>query len=131
MPNWCYTDISIYHKDNNKLKKFFNKLEEWRTKSYLKNDFDTYSLGWLGNIVGNSGLAKWGERKDGSHDFVPPISCRGSIQSCELLDHHIVICTETAWGPMLEMWQLLCDKYLPGAELYYSRRKRQPTLSDK
>ena len=120
MPNWCYTNINICHNDKNKLKDFFNKVEEWRKKPYKTNDFDTYSLGWLGNIVGNSGLAEWKVKENGREDFVPSISCRGSLQTFELHDDSINIDTETAWGPMLEMWRLLCDKYLPGAEIYYT-----------
>lgn len=120
MPNWCYTNINICHNDKNKLKEFFNKVEEWRKKPYKTNDFDTYSLGWLGNIVGNSGLAEWKVKENGREDFVPNISCRGSLQTFELHDDSINIDTETAWGPMLEMWRLLCDKYLPGADIYYT-----------
>ena len=120
MPNWCYTNINICHNDKNKLKDFFNKVEEWRKKPYKTNDFDTYSLGWLGNIVGNSGLAEWKVKENGREDFVPSISCRGSLQTFELHDDSINIDTETAWGPMLEMWRLLCDKYLPGADIYYT-----------
>lgn len=128
MPNWCYTNINIYHNDKNKLKDFFDKVEEWRQKSYLPNDFDKYTLGWLGNIIGNSGLAKWGKRKDGREDFIPNISCRGSLQAFELHDDSININTETAWGPMLEMWKLLCDKYLPGAEIYYTAEESSNEL---
>ena len=120
MPNWCYTNISICHNDKDKLKAFFNKVEEWRKVPYKPNDFDTYTLGWLGNIVGNSGLAVWTKKENGREDFVPSISCRGSLQSFELFDSNININTETAWGPMLEMWKLLCDKYLPGADIYYT-----------
>lgn len=120
MPNWCYTSIQICHNDKDKLKAFFDKVEEWRKVPYKPNDFDTYTLGWLGNIVGNSGLAEWKKRADGREDFVPSISCRGSLQSFELMENQINLYTETAWGPMLEMWRLLCDKYLPGAEIYYT-----------
>jgi len=120
MPNWCYTNISICHNDKNKLKDFFDKVEEWRKKPYKTNDFDTYSLGWLGNIVGNSGLAEWKVKENGREDFVPNISCRGSLQTFELHENNININTETAWGPMLEMWKLLCEKYLPGADIYYT-----------
>lgn len=120
MPNWCYTNINICHNDKNKLKDFFDKVEEWRKKPYKTNDFDTYSLGWLGNIVGNSGLAEWKVKENGREDFVPSISCRGSLQTFELHENSINIDTETAWGPMLEMWRLLCDKYLPGADIYYT-----------
>jgi len=120
MPNWCYTNITICHNDKDKLKAFFDKVEEWRQKPFKKNDFDTYSLGWLGNIVGNSGLAEWKVRDNGREDFVPNISCRGSLQTFELHENNININTETAWGPMLEMWKLLCEKYLPGADIYYT-----------
>ena len=120
MPNWCYTNINICHNDKDKLKAFFDKVEEWRKVPYKPNDFDTYTLGWLGNIVGNSGLAEWKKRANGREDFVPSISCRGSLQSFELMENQISLYTETAWGPMLEMWRLLCDKYLPGAEIYYT-----------
>ena len=120
MPNWCYTNITICHNDKNKLKDFFDKVEEWIKKPYKTNDFDTYSLGWLGNIVGNSGLAEWKVKENGREDFVPSISCRGSLQTFELHENSINIDTETAWGPMLEMWRLLCDKYLPGADIYYT-----------
>lgn len=120
MPNWCYTNITIYHNDKEKLKAFYKKVDEWRQKPFKKNDFDLYTLGWLGNIVGNSGLAEWKMRENGREDFVPNINCRGSIQTFELQDNHICINTETAWGPMLEMWRLLCEKYLPDAEIYFT-----------
>ena len=120
MPNWCYTEISIYHNDKEKLEAFYKKIDEWRQKPYKKNDFDLYTLGWLGNIVGNSGLAEWKVRENGREDFVPNINCRGSLQTFELQDGQIYITTETAWGPMLEMWRLLCEKYLPDAEIYFT-----------
>ena len=120
MPNWCYTEISIYHNDKEKLNAFYKKVDEWRQKPFKKNDFDLYTLGWLGNIVGNSGLAEWKMRENGREDFVPNINCRGSIQTFELQGDYICINTETAWGPMLEMWRLLCEKYLPDAEIYFT-----------
>lgn len=120
MPNWCYTDITIYHDDKDKLKAFFDKVEEWRKKPYKENGFDAYSLGWLGNIVGNSGLAVWKINENGYGDFNPPIECRGSLQTFELLENQIHISTETAWSPMLFMWRLLCEKYLPEADITFT-----------
>lgn len=119
MPNWCYTDITIYHNDEEKLKAFFDKIEEWRKKPFKKNDFDKYSMGWLGNIVGNSGIAEW-KKVEEREDFVPAIDCRGSIQTLMLDNRRILITTETAWGPMLKMWQKVCDKYLPDAEIIFT-----------
>lgn len=122
MPNWCYTSITIIHKDERKLKDFYEKVDTWAKKTYSENGFDCPKIDywWLGNIVGNSGLAKWIKKEDGDSGFVPNISCRGTLQSIELLGNQINISTETAWGPMLEMWRLLCDKYLPGADIYYT-----------
>lgn len=121
MPNYCYTTITIIHKDERKLKDFYEKVGGWAKKTYSKNGFDCPEIGyyWLGNIVGNSGLAKWTKKENGTEDFVPNISCRGTLQSLELRDNQISISTETAWCPMLEMWQLLCEKHLKGAEIYY------------
>lgn len=122
MPNWCYTSITIIHKDERKLKDFYEKVNTWAKKTYFENGFDCPKIDywWLGNIVGNSGLAKWTKKENGDSGFVPNISCRGTLQSIELLGNQINISTETAWSPMLEMWQLLCQKYLRGAEIYYT-----------
>ena len=122
MPNWCYTNISIYHNDQKKLKEFFNKIDKWSKKTFVPNGFDKENLGshWLGNIVGNAKLSKWVEKEDGHHDFEPDINCRGSINELQLQPGKIELFTETAWSPYLEMWQLLCDRYLPDATICYT-----------
>ena len=117
MANWCTTYITINYNDKDKLKAFYEMLDDWRQKPIEKNDFEGMSLGWLGNIVGNSGIAKY-NKKEGV--FIPEIPCRGSLQSLEYHDEKIEITTETAWDPMLKMWKILCDKYLPDAELLYT-----------
>lgn len=116
MANWCTTYITINYNDKGKLKAFYEMLDDWRQKPIAKNDFDGMSLGWLGNIVGNSGIAKYNEKES---VFVPDIPCRGSLLSLDYHDEKIEITTETAWDPLLEMWNILCDKYLPDAEILY------------
>lgn len=120
MPNWCYTNITIYHEDKVKLEDLFKHIQTWSSHTYKPNGFDKFSLGWLGNIIGNSGLAEWKKKADGSEDFEPWISCRGSLQSLYFNNGCINISTETAWSPMLEMWKLLCDKYLPEADIIFT-----------
>lgn len=111
MPNWCTTNINIYNDDQKKLELFANKIEEWTSKNYIKSDF---GLNWLGNIVGNSGIDTWDGR-----DF-KEVSCRGTLVYHSVNDGYITIQTETAWSPMLLMWQKLIDTYIPDSTLYYS-----------
>lgn len=113
MPNWCDTNITIYCEDEKRTEAFFHKLEEWTSVNYKVNAF---GLKWLGNIVGNSGIGKIGS--DGKSN----VPCRGVIFDMMLHNSkEISITTETAWAPMLEMWQLLIEKYLPSdTELIYA-----------
>ena len=122
MANTCFTTITITHKNERKVKDFFEKVDTWAKKGYLDNDYNRPNIDywWLGNIVGNSGIAKWTKKENGDSDFVPNIRCRGMLTRLELNGNQIIIDTETAWSPMLEMWQLLCQKYLRGAEIYYT-----------
>ena len=119
MPNWCYTNITIVHPSEQKIKEFFKKIDSWSKTTYSKNGFDCPGAGirWLGNIVGNAGLS---EIPEGKTDFVPNIRCRGSITDLSYDGNHIHINTETAWAPMLDMWQRLVDKYLPDADIWYT-----------
>ena len=121
MANTCFTTITILHDDKDKLKDFFEKVDKWAKTEYVKNGSDCpdADVWWLGNILGNSGLSKYVD-DDGKGHWSPNIMCRGTLNSMELQEKQININTETAWSPMLEMWKLLCDKYLPNAEIYYT-----------
>lgn len=113
MPNWCYTNIEIHTEDKDAMEEFYQKLQDWTSVNFINNGF---GLKWLGNIVGNSGIAEIDETGNSS------IPCRGYIIDMCLLDAHktIQICTETAWTPMLKMWLLLMKEYLPDAKIIYS-----------
>lgn len=112
MPNWCSTQITIHHDDVNKLKLLDALIDDWTSKNYKANGF---GLTWLGNIVGNSGVATIDE------DYKTDVRCRGSMTYKDLnLDgNELIIDTETAWAPMLQMWIRILNKYLPDAELTY------------
>ena len=115
MPNWCFSDITIYHDDEEKIKALKEKIDEWTSKDFIENGF---GHNWLGNIVGFSGIAEW---KD---DFRTPdgnlLRCRGAITDSFYDARRLNIHTETAWGPMLGMWLLIIGKYCEGAQLVYT-----------
>ena len=122
MADWCTTSITINHNDKDKLKAFYGMLNEWSQKPIEEND---PHLDWLGNIVGNSGIAKYDEKND---LFIPRIPCRGSLLSLDYHDEKIEITTSTAYEPLLEMWELLRDKYLPDAEILFIAKEPNSDL---
>lgn len=110
MPNWCSTEIEIYHDDIKALNALHKKIKEWTSKNYMENGF---GHNWLGNIVLGSGIGTVGKDKD------IDIRCRGSLCYLDNCNGYIKISTETAWSPMLEMWCKVINRYLPGGWLYY------------
>ena len=107
MPNWCFTTVTINHEDGEQLKKLSDLIDEWTSREYKPSDF---GLPWLGNVIGNSGIcpdeAEWPR-------------CRGRIDYSAVQDGQLIIETETAWMPMMKMWKMVCDRYLPDAEIIY------------
>lgn len=111
MPNWCMTNIYINNENEEELKDFYKKLEEWTSKNYCENGF---GLRWLGNVLGNSGIDTM---ENGDFN----IRCRGWIEYFDLCDsNQLQIQTATAWVPMVKMWVKVCEKYLPNAEIIYT-----------
>lgn len=110
MPNWCSSRIVIRNENPEVISSLYKNLEAWQTNA-RKNSFGE---GWLGNIVLNSGV---GTVDSGAGT---DLRCRGDIEYMELLGAEITIDTETAWTPMLRMWQRIIDKYAPDSELEYT-----------
>ena len=110
MPNWCYTDIHINYDDEQKLKAFSEQIERWMKTPALP---DVTWSNWLGNIILNAeiGTVDTGKSTD--------LRCRGDVTYLEFMSDYICIDTETAWVPMMQLWQKLVDKYLPDAEITY------------
>lgn len=110
MPNWCVTYVCINYNNEDKIKDLYNKIVNWTSKNYMNNGFGT---SWLGNVVLGSEV--------GTVDTDPKtdVECRGSIDFIDHNDTQIQIQTETAWVPMLAVWQKVIDKYLPGAKIIY------------
>lgn len=114
MPNWCYTSIVITTKnpDKTKLEDLAKKISDWSHKQFCDTGEGGFRDGWLGNIVGNSGIAHPLEANSPR--------CRGTLTSVYYEHEQINLSTETAWAPMMQMWQMIIDKYLPRAEIIYS-----------
>lgn len=106
MPNWCFSDITIISNDQTKIKKLYDSICEWTETNFIENDFGP---SWLGNIVARSEIC--------AIDDVP---CRGTLTEINLYNGIINIRTETAWEPMLKMWSMLIDKYLPNGNIIYT-----------
>ena len=111
MPNWCYTNITINHENETELQKLSNLIDEWTSKDYMENGFGN---NWLGNVVLGSGVGTVNTDKE------TDLRCRGTIIHSMVTDNQLIIDTETAWSPMLQMWVKILEKYLPDAELIYN-----------
>lgn len=103
MPNWCFTKHALLG-PNDELKAFADKIEEWTSKNYTDNGF---GKNWLGNIVLGAGLETVETISDG-------IPCRGKFcGDWYFEDGQLWFDTETAWGPMPEMWEKLVEMLAP------------------
>ena len=111
MPNWCYTNITINHGNEIEIERLEKLIGGWTSKDYMKNGFGHK---WLGNIVLGSGVGTVDTNKE------TDLRCRGTIIDYYRNENELVINTETAWSPMLQMWVKVLEKYLPGAELIYN-----------
>lgn len=111
MPNWCYTNITINHENETEVEKLEKLIDEWTSKDYMPNGFNNK---WLGNVVLGSGVGTVDINKE------TDLRCRGTIIDYYRIGNELVINTETAWSPMLQMWVKVIEKYLPGAELIYN-----------
>lgn len=102
MPNWCTTSY-VFRGNENEIKDFYNKIKSFVSKKRVPNDFGD---SWLGNIVDGFGF---------DYNEIP---CRGFIDYFPEIDEdtdpgRLELSTETAWGPMTEMWDKIIAKYYP------------------
>ncbi|MCL2797637.1 MAG: hypothetical protein FWD58_06250 [Firmicutes bacterium] len=114
MPNWCQTYIHFYSDDPNLLKDYQERLQEvYDAQATVENGFGG---GWLGDFV-NTLLAP--EFNTESENF--DLRCRGNLDDAPCADeihfdegnriYNFAISTETAWAPMIQMWDLILKKY--------------------
>ena len=114
MPNWCYNS-EVIAGPKEEVKPLYDNLVKWVHKDICPNGF---SNGWLGNIVGWSGIESC--KNPGEWKY----PCRGELSDdfdySEDGDESIIqFSTETAWGPFPETWYAIVQKYAPGARYYF------------
>lgn len=104
MPNWCYTTI-IFHGNKDEIEKLHTNIEEWTKENLKPNGFGP---SWLGNILCGAGL------RDRINSEENRIRCRGSIIDIGTVKIDgestatLLVSTETAWAPMVNMWDEVC-----------------------
>lgn len=125
MANWCSTHITLNCNNEDDAKFVFKNIENWISYTNVKN---SWGNNWLGNVLVNSGLYT---TKDLNAPNIP--RCRGEIAYLDISVDQVIIETETAWTPMLQMWREICDNLFPekvneiiymaeepGCELYFT-----------
>jgi len=126
MPNWCYTNISFNSENKNDLEKLYNFIEKATSNKSKYADVSDFGSNWLGNILLECDLMTLDDVKN---DKVP-CRCRGSIIYVDITEDQVIVDTETAWVPMMQVWQRVVEKLNlddvdiiytaeePGCELY-------------
>lgn len=106
MPNWCITNHTIVgeEKELSELYNLMKKLEDMKTP-LVENGFGS---DWLGCLVVALGK-KWQEYR-----------CRGCWTCLEKHEGSITFDTTTAWCPMNEVFDLLCEKFPSISHYYYA-----------
>ena len=106
MPNWCSTNI-----------KFTGEQEKLRVlHDFINDDEANKKVGiatafrerWLGNYLERAGFS-WKDYR-----------CRGTVEYIsDVRQNEFTVETETAWAPMLAMWQAIVEKIAPELEITY------------
>ena len=104
MPNWCYTSVVVDGK-RKEVQSLFSKMNnlENRKKPLVDNSF---GKNWLGCLVVKLG-GDWEK-----------IYCRGSWSDLDWNGAILRFNTETAWGPMTEVFKFIKSVY-PSLEIYW------------
>ena len=114
MPNWCNNSIAFYQEDggNAMIYAFYADIQKYQ--DYKDPETGNHS-DWVGYWLQSN-------RVD-----TEKLYARGFFINCELNDDHVRVDMETAWAPLLEVWDLMADKYdlsyvyiaeEPGCEVY-------------
>ena len=133
MPNWCYTNISFNSENKNNLKKLYNFIEKATSNKSKYADVSDFGSNWLGNVLLECDLMTLDDVKNNT----VPCRCRGSIIYVDITDDQVIVDTETAWVPMMQVWHKVVEKLNlddvdiiytaeePGCELYWTN---DPTI---
>ena len=128
MPNWCYTNISFNSENKSDLEKLYNFIEKATSNKSKYTDVSDFGSNWLGNVLLECDLMTLDDVKNNT----VPCRRRGSIIYVDITDDQVIVDTETAWVPMMQVWQKVVEKLNlddvdiiytaeePGCELYWT-----------
>lgn len=107
MPNWCSTRIEFVGNVTD-IEDLHNKIIEYTEMNSMENGFGEW---WLGNVVCGFGYK---DRIDIDSD--KNIRCRGTVEDIGEVttyrnETYFTIDTETAWCPMIKMWELIIKEH--------------------
>lgn len=112
MPNWCNTSMTI-EGPKAEIENIHQKIMEWTSKNYVKNDF---GKNWLGNIVVGAGFS------------YKLLACRGAItyideeitaRQDEPGIYYFQVQYESAWTDINGTWETILEKFAPNCDIYY------------
>ena len=112
MPNWCNTSMTV-EGPKAEIENIHQKIMEWTSRNYVKNDF---GVNWLGNVVVGAGFS------------YETLACRGLITSMdeeitarqdEPGIYYFQVQYESAWTDINGTWETILEKFAPNCEIYY------------
>lgn len=109
MANWCSSTIQIDCVDEKQAENLGSLIERW-----IAHGDEGQRDATLPHIVRSSGVGTVGTGEP------TDLRCSGYITYTDVVGGTVTIDTETAWVPMLRMWDLIIRKYAPGARLFYT-----------
>lgn len=106
MPNWCYTNY-VFVGEEKEIKDLHDKIKslDEMNEPLVESDFGKNWLGCLVSLFGGD----WEK-----------IYCRGTLYCLQMQDNTMTVDTETAWGPMNEVWNFICSQYKSIGYYYYA-----------
>lgn len=108
MPNWCWTCIKFYSKNEEAVKVLYEDFK----KIF---DEDEECQGFMGDYADHYFPEYGCERVD----------CRGRVDGIDAIDklsdlYYFTMWTETAWGPKMGLWYNIVTRFYKGVEIAYS-----------
>ena len=116
MPNWCYSRIK-FTGDYKSVKKLYTFITDQFNIPFEREPMHFDKNTFLGTFLERAELDSENFRCRGQiTDWPePPEPCADDSGNCE-----IVICTETAWCPMIAMWLAIIKKISPSVQFFYA-----------
>lgn len=111
MPNWCSTIITFCSDNKKDLRRFYDFVANVTNNG--PSDTSGFGSSWLGNYLEEVGLN------------YTKYECRGSVayldEEINEENNSFVLQTDTAWAPMMSMWQAILDELkINSIQIFYT-----------